>query len=71
VPSITCWQAAEPPGTAVLQSLIGARPSRMTPPHRPWVESVALPSTLARAVKTIGWVALPTALIREPRLITR
>ena len=68
---ITCWQLAEPPATAVLQSLIGARPSRITPPHRPWLLSVAVPSRLARAVKMTGAAAVPTALMREPRLTTR
>ena len=50
------------------QSVIGARPSSTTPPHWPCESSVARPSTLSRLVKTIGAVAVPTALMRLPRL---
>ena len=53
---------------ATVQSVMGARPSSTTPPHWPCELSVARPSTLSRLVNTIGAVAVPTALMRLPRL---
>ena len=51
------------------QTAVVERPSRMMPPHWPWVTS--LTPLLARfccEVKMIGWVTVPTAWIFEPRL---
>ena len=59
------------PGVAVgatVQSVIGARPESTTPPHCPCESSFVRPSTLSRLVKMIGWVAVPAALMRLPRL---
>jgi hypothetical protein len=53
------WQPALPPirlvePAAAEQSLIGARPAMITPPHRPWVVSETAPVVFSRAVKMIA-----------------
>jgi hypothetical protein len=57
--------------TPLLQSEMGARPRRMIPPHSPWLESVTVPARFSNAVKMIGRAAVPTALMRDPRLTAR